>query len=104
MGTVHPGGAIGFHGGPLVQTKQASVTILERADDPSKDPIGTLRGGDGWLFVRRETRAYHIGAWATLISPPGVGAVHYNRESRDVADFPIVGVTPGTPADPSVRS
>lgn len=104
MGTVHAGGAIGFRGGPLVQTNQASVTILERADDPSKDPIGTLRGGDGWLFVRRETSTSHVSSWAMLTSPPGKVVIRFSWDSSQVVDFPIVGTVPGTPADPSVRS
>lgn len=70
----------------------ASVEILERADDPAKDPVGTVRentGGFGGVYVK------------TAVQHGEVPWIHVERGFR--TGHPetvgkIVGTVPGTPA------
>lgn len=74
------------------------LEILERADDPSKDPIGTVRGADGWIVVRRDTRGSPALPWATLVTPEGQRVVNFHASDHAVSGLPVIGAVPGTPA------
>lgn len=78
---------------PIVP-KSARVEILERADDPARDPIGTVREE----LDRSATYVRTAQGWMTVHDPrhTGIGGVFAYDDS--VSRAPIIGVVPGTPA------
>jgi hypothetical protein len=92
---------IRFKEGYSVVTTHAEVTVLERADDPSKDPVGTLRGNDGWLLVRRETGGSRITPWMLISYPDRKVVIRFGWEHFQVEEYPVIGVVPWSPADKS---
>ena len=92
-------GYIGENPGRWVFPSYAKVEILEPADDPSKDPVGTVRGERGWSFVCRERAGTNIGPWVLVTRPFGQRVIRFSWEDSQVTGFPIIGVVPGSPAD-----
>lgn len=82
---VIPAGATVPHPVP----RGATVEVIEKADAPAKDPIGTVRrNATGVVAVKTDSyyrcwRRVKIGGWLT---------------ASQVADWPIIGAVPGTPA------
>lgn len=79
----------------------AAVEVLERADDPSADPIGTYRREDyedGFsIFQAAENRAadrYWLCVYSTAAGNRGLPL-----SDSDVVGARIVGALPGSPAD-----
>lgn len=70
-----------------------TIEILERADDPARDPVGTVRRfGDAtitvvWVKTDRDT-------WSRT---PSQG-IRSKWEDHAMVDASIIGVVPGTPA------
>lgn len=89
-----------FKEGYSVVTTHAEVTVLERADDPSKDPVGTLRGKDEWLLVRRCV-VLGINPWVVIAAPSSETEFGFSWTDADVSDLPVIGVAPWSPADKS---
>jgi hypothetical protein len=74
-----------------------AVEVIEPADDPSKDPIGTVRAHDGHQWVRINFGEYISCAWVCVdwnVRPRG----HYEMQESTV-----VGAVPGTPAAEAER-
>lgn len=90
-GTLELDGYRDFYIGPGSRS-QANVEILERADDPSKDPVGTLRKSPSHLFVKTGNRDY---PWY------GLGMQLGGEYDIYVRNYPVVGVVPGSPAEKS---
>lgn len=87
-----------WFGKPLVDV--ASVEVLESADDPSKDLIGTLRReerhGGFALYVHGGSDSGGT-AWVVIhSSEPGI--LGDRMDHSFVAEFPVIGTVPGTPA------
>jgi hypothetical protein len=95
--TVDPSGH--YVGKSIADEDYVAVEVLEPADDPSKDPVGTLRreekGGGFAVYVKAGSPAG--GTWVLIhTSEPGVLADRF--PDGFVAGFPVVGSVPGTPA------
>lgn len=58
----------------------------ERADDPSADPVGTVRQSPRGTVAIRD----HANDWVSLKAVVFLGS--------DVVDWPVIGAVPGTPA------
>lgn len=71
----------------------------EWADDPSKDPIGTLRreAHDDALVIYMKTTTDANGWWTAVYSN-AAGIIGKRFDNQFVAEFPIFGSCPGTPA------
>lgn len=76
----------------------ADITVLEPADDPRKDPVGTLRqeppGVSLWQCIHRP-------AYGTLwlcVHSTAKGNLEAVLDHVDVVGMPVIGVVPGTPA------
>lgn len=91
----------------LCQAEGASVEVLERADDPSANLVGSLRREDhddkGFsLHAADAAPTTRLGTrWHCIYStaPGNVGELLSHEE---VAGFPVVGSLPGTPAAEAV--
>lgn len=77
----------------------SEITILERADDPSRDPVGTVRQGqsptDGVTFlpiVKMDSNKWHV-----------VGNPGQEYDDSYVARYTVTGAVPGTPAAQAQR-
>ncbi len=75
-----------------VTLRSATVEVLERADDPSKDEVGTVRRSPDGKVVAKGSRINF--PWANLSAPKGDDSYHSNA----VAGWPVIGAVPGTPA------
>ena len=76
----------------LCQVEDATVEVLERADDPSKDPIGTVRKGDkSSPVVRCRVTSSDVHPWKSVMY-----TVSYSHD--EVVGWPVTGAVPGTPA------
>jgi hypothetical protein len=84
------------HGGGhrTVSTVGATVEVIQPADDPSEDPVGTVRentGGYGGGYVRTKLPGSTDPVWLHTVQG-------FTASDDDVTLGPIVGVVPGTPA------
>jgi hypothetical protein len=91
----HDGGFAGWivtiAGAMVYLPTDATVEVLERADDPSKDPIGTVRRRpDGVVAAKSPNPDY---PWRGFGEPCGE-----NFATVSVIGWPIIGSVPGTPA------
>lgn len=80
----------------MYELSSATVELIERADDPATDPIGTVRGGTGtipgtfgFVKVRKDD-------WRLMGSGDDESSRWYNHE---VENHSIIGAAPGTPGD-----
>lgn len=74
-------------------TNVATVELIQAADDPSKDPVGTVR----------ENKGSYEGTYALLPTVDGKETwlhttVGFRVDHKDSTLGPVVGVVPGTPA------
>lgn len=85
---------VGNHAYPMYPSSDATVEVLERADDPSKALRGEVREIDGMAAVR-----YGKDMWV-YFSPIHHGATGGYGIYRDeqVVGTPVIGVVPHTPA------
>lgn len=67
------------------------VELIERKDDPSKDPIGTVRKGGGTVVNKYARSAPFQQGWQRADG----GGAHGNDW---VKDWPVIGAVPGSPA------
>lgn len=79
-----------WHNRPLMQF--ATVEVLERADDPFKDPVGTVRESDGRPYAKKA--ADH---WVLIGEDRDYGDRCYDRQMANV-HAQVIGSVPGTPA------
>lgn len=75
----------------LALCNQVSVELIERADDPSKDPAGTVRRLPSGVVVAKKLWSSGSTGWLPFESD-GV----YNLDCRGAGE--IIGAVPGTPA------
>jgi hypothetical protein len=84
------------------------MEILERADDPASDPIGTVRrSGDGLYAGESYVKtAYPEYPWVSLSRghEDGDSWRLSGNGDRYVVGWPIIGAVPGTPAAASAES
>lgn len=103
---VNPGfGGLHLPGTLDMQCFLADVEILERADDPSKDPVGTVRQSTagsrpGAPYIKTAAPRY---PWKRLEVWQSGEQLHGNY-NESMVGWPIIGVVPGSPADkPEVK-
>jgi hypothetical protein len=84
--------------------REATVEVLEPADDPSKDLLGTVRredheaGHSVWQCVIVPTN-HNWRRWECVWSTaPGNIGSFLSHETVAASGFPVVGTVPGTPA------
>ncbi len=72
----------------------AVIELIESADDPSRDPIGTVRLAHGSSFVRMEDPNDSVFKWAMCVwvAPNGGANGHASMKHSD-----IIGAVPNTP-------
>lgn len=71
---------------------EASVEVLERADDPGQDPIGTVRKGPkSSPVVRSRVMSDDTYPWKSVMY-----TINYSHD--EVVGWPVIGAVPGTPA------
>jgi hypothetical protein len=77
----------------------ARVEVLERADDPAKDKLGTLRreAHDDALVIYMKT-AVDANGWWTAVYSNAAGIIGKRFDNQFVAEFTIFDSCPGTPA------
>lgn len=75
---------------------QEAVEVIEAADDPSKDPVGTVRRRQGFdeIAIQADTDATTYEAWLVLGNPASSGWARHEY----VSGWEIIGAVPGTPA------
>jgi hypothetical protein len=91
---VDPGfGGIHLPGSLDLQGVLENVEILERADAPSKDPVGTVRTNDdsGRVFVK-----VRLNEWRILADDSCPSS---SWSDSEVASRTVTGIVPGSPAD-----
>lgn len=98
VGSTYASAALGFKNGPVIPgyvVQSAKVEILERADDPSKDPVGTVRRSVSLTYTKSE----HAGCNGNLpwVRLTGDGNVRTYSDG-EVVGLPVIGAVPGTPA------
>lgn len=81
-----------LHSGP--EADSVKITVIKRADDPSKDPVGTIRENTGtyggtYAFLPENSSGDPV--WRHTV-------VGFEVDSDDSTLGPIVGAIPGTPA------
>jgi len=83
-----------------------AVTVVSRADDPSKDPVGTVRqddfeGGYSLFQCFANHSNPELTGWIAVYStePARISTLVGSYEHDHVVGLPIIGVVPGTPAD-----
>lgn len=84
----------------------ASVEVLERADDPSQDEVGTVRreehredGGQSvWQHVQFQLSATKAGSHWVCTHSDHFGNLGESLTHDQVRDMPVIGAAPGTPA------
>lgn len=70
----------------------ADIELIERADDPSKDPVGTVRKGSGSIAIRTDVEARTTMPWLILGNPSDW------FRNEQVTGWKVIGAVPGTPA------
>lgn len=89
-----------WHNTPLLQ--MAAIELLERADDPSRDEIGTVRredydaGHSIWQCVAHPTDPGETAWFCAYTTDPG--NCGRRMDHADLCDVPVIGAVPGTPA------
>lgn len=96
------GGHVVWHdGGKHYTSSDATVEVIEPADDPSKDLVGTVRkDANSELIVVRAAVSSGEYPWAAITDT-------ISRTHDEVFGWPVIGVVPDTPAagahEPKVR-
>ena len=72
---------------------RVSIEILERADDPSKDPVGTIRAelDDSAVYVKTQDRR-----WTRVSSRSCEGGFSFAENEMGMSK--VIGAVPGTTA------
>jgi hypothetical protein len=83
-------------GGAAEETFSAeNLTLVEPADDPSKDPVGTVRKAPNGLVVVRG----HVFRPGNLYHPGWLAVTGSSKHTHEqVTGWEVIGAVPGTPA------
>jgi hypothetical protein len=94
---VNADGSIDYLGAGHHLPKGATVELIERADDPSKDPVGTVRRDprEGNTYIRSDYNDLY--PWISF--GPMTGVQHHR-----VVGWEVIGAVPGTPAAEAQKS
>jgi len=80
-----------------LKTRGVRVTVTRSFDHPSRDLVGTVRGANADVWIKVDRYGGHS-------TDDAVGGIWWNvmtgeeRTHDDVEEWPVIGVTPRTPA------
>lgn len=86
-----------YSGKNTVSEGHATVELIERADDPRKDPVGTVRRSPGGTVVVRNAD-FDSASWEVFVDGDDNPELYKYLSHDDVTGWKIVGAVPLTPA------